>query len=160
MVFQLLQATSASTTVKGGGKKQESSERASWRGKVDLALLSVLRDGLLRRSEAHLLTWADVDFRNNGTALLQLHRSKTDQEGEGVVIYIGKQAADALKTIRPTEKQLDLQAPVFGLSPQQIGRRVTARQRPQAWERVSPATRAAWAWLRTWPAPARSCRRS
>ena len=93
---------------------------------MDLALLSVLRDGLLRRSEAHLLTWADVEFRNNGTALLQLHRSKTDQEGEGVVLYIGKHAADALKAIRPTEEQLDLQAPVFSLSPQQIGRRVNA----------------------------------
>ena len=84
------------------------------------------RDGLLRRSEAHLLTWADVEFPNNGTALLQLRRSKTDQEGEGVVLYIGKQAADALKAIRPTQEQLDLQAPVFNLSPQQIGRRVTA----------------------------------
>ena len=110
----------------GDGKKQESAQRASWRGRVDLALLSVLRDGLLRRSEAHSLKWADVDFRNNGTALLQLRRSKTDQEGEGVVIYIGKHAADALKAIRPDEEQLDLQAPVFNLSPQQIGRRVTA----------------------------------
>ena len=108
------------------GKKQESAERASWRGRVDLALLSVLRDGLLRRSEAHLLTWADVDFRNNGNALLQLRRSKTDQEDEGVVLYIGKHAADALKAIKPAEELLDLQAPVFNLSPQQIGRRVTA----------------------------------
>ena len=81
---------------------------------------------MLRRSEAHSLTWADVDFRNNGNALLQLRRSKTDQEGEGVVLYIGKQAAEALRTIRPSEELLDLQAPVFGLSPQQIGRRVTA----------------------------------
>ena len=81
---------------------------------------------MLRRSEAHLLTWADVDFRKNGTALLQLRRSKTDQEGEGVVLYIGKQAADALRAIRPAEEVLDLQAPVFELSPQQIGRRVNA----------------------------------
>ena len=93
---------------------------------MDLALLSVLRDGLLRRSEAHSLKWEDVDFRNNGNALLQLRRSKTDQEGEEVVIYIGKQAAEALKAIRPAEEQLDPQAPVFNLSPQQIGRRVTA----------------------------------
>ena len=96
---------------------------------MDLALLSVLRDGLLRRSEAHILTWADVDFRSNGTALLQLHRSKTDQEGEGVALYIGKQAAEALRAIRPDEDSLDPQAPVFNLSPQQIGRRVTAAAR-------------------------------
>ena len=121
-----VRATANARRPLGDGRKQESAQRASWRGRVDLALLSVLRDGLLRRSEAHSLTWADVDFRNNGTALLQLRRSKTDQEGEGVALYIGKQAADALKAIRPAEEQLDLQAPVFGLSPQQIGRRVTA----------------------------------
>ena len=125
-VLAAVRATANARRPLGDGRKQESAERASWRGRVDLALLSVLRDGLLRRSEAHLLTWADVEFRNNGTALLQLRRSKTDQEGEGVVIYIGKQAAEALKAIRPDEDQLDLQAPVFNLSPQQIGRRVTA----------------------------------
>ena len=80
-----IRATANTRRPLGDGKKQESAQRASWRGRVDLALLSVLRDGLLRRSEAHYLTWADVDFRNNGTALLQLRRSKTDQEGEGVV---------------------------------------------------------------------------
>ena len=99
---------------------------------MDLALLSVLRDGLLRRSEAHLLTGADVEFSNNGTALLQLRRSKTDQEGEGVALYIGKHAADALIAISPAEELLHLQAPVFGLSPQQSGRRVTAAAKAAA----------------------------
>ena len=42
------------------------------------------------------------------------------------MIYIGKHAADALRAIRPAEELLDLQAPVFNLSPQQIGRRVSA----------------------------------
>ena len=101
-----LAAVRATANARGGplgdGKKQESAERASWRGRVDLALLSVLRDGLLRRSEAHLLTWSDVEFRKNGTALLQLRRSKTDQEGEGVVLYIGKQAAAALDSSGPS----------------------------------------------------------
>ena len=93
---------------------------------MDLALLSVLRDGLLRLSETHLLTWTDVEFRNNGTALLQLRRSKTDQEGEGVVVYIGKQAADAINAIRPAEELPDPVPPLFGISPRQIGRRVQA----------------------------------
>ena len=93
---------------------------------MDLALLSVLRDGLLRLSETHLLTWTDVEFRDNGTALLQLRRSKTDQEGEGVVVYIGKQAADAINAIRPAEELPDPVTPLFGISPRQIGRRVQA----------------------------------
>ena len=77
-----VRATANTRRPLGDGKKQESGQRASWRGRVDLALLSALRDGLLRRSEAHYLTWADVEFRKNGTAPLQLRRSKTDQEGE------------------------------------------------------------------------------
>ena len=97
-----VRATANARRPLGDGKKQESAERASWRGRVDLALLSVLREGLLRRSEAHLLTWSDVEFRKNGTALLQLRRSKTDQEGEGVVLYIGKQAAAALDSSGPS----------------------------------------------------------
>ena len=52
------------------GKRQESAERASWRGWMDVGLLSVLGDGLLRRSEAAALTWADVELRDNGPALL------------------------------------------------------------------------------------------
>ena len=108
------------------GRCQESAERASWRGRVDVALLSVLRDGLLRRSEAAALTWGDVELRDNGTGLLQLRRSKTDQEGEGVVLYIGREAAAALRAIRPAKQLVDPKAPVFGLSARQIGRRVQA----------------------------------
>jgi len=96
---------------------------------VDVALLSVLRDGLLRRSEAAALTWGDLELRDNGTGLLQLHRSKTDQEGEGVVLYIGREAAAALRAIRPAEQLVDPKTPVFGLSARQIGRRVQAAAR-------------------------------
>ena len=78
----------------------------------------------MRRSAA--LTWADLELRDNGSALLQVHRSKTDPEGEGVVLYIGREATEALRAIRPAEQMLDRNAPVFGLSSKQIGRRVQA----------------------------------
>ena len=42
-----VKATAESRRPLGDGKRQESAEKASWRGRVDLALLSVLRDGLL-----------------------------------------------------------------------------------------------------------------
>ena len=80
----------------------------------------------MRRSAAAALTWADVELRDNGSALLQIRRSKTDPEGEGVVIYIGREASEALRAIRPGDQLLDLNAPVFGLSSRQIGRRVQA----------------------------------
>ena len=93
---------------------------------MDLVLLSLLRDGLLRRSEAAELRWSDAEFRGDGAALLHIPQSKTDQEAEGVVLYIGRAAAGALQAIRPAEESLDRNGPVFGLSSRQIGRRVQA----------------------------------
>ena len=57
-----------------------------------LALLSVLRDGLLRRSEGAALTWGYMELRDNGTALITVRRSKTDPEPEGVTLNSGPQA--------------------------------------------------------------------
>ena len=121
-----VKATAKSRRPLKDGKRQESAERASWRGRVDVALLSILRDGLLRRSEAAALTWGDVEFRDNGSALLQLRRSKADQEAEGVVLYIGTEASQALRSIRPAEELLDPATPVFGMTTRHIGNRVRA----------------------------------
>ena len=124
-----VKATAKSRRPLGDGKRRESAQRASWRARVDVALLSVLRDGLLRRSEAAALTWGDVELRENGAALINVRRSKTDPEAEGVTLYIGKQAGEALRAIRPAELLLDASKLVFGLSPRQIGRRVQAAAR-------------------------------
>ena len=122
-----VKATAKSRRPLGGpGNRQESAERAAWRARVDVALLATLRDGLLRRSEAAALTWGDVEFRDNGSALLQLRRSKTDQEAKGVVLYIGTEASQALQSIRPTEVLLDQGASVFGMTTRHIGNRVRA----------------------------------
>ena len=111
-----------------GAKQQESAEDASWTGRVALPVWSVIRPhtGLLRFSEAAALTWGDVGIRDNGTALINVRRSKTDQEGEGVTLYIGPQAAQSLQSIMPDEELLDRNTSVFGLPPRQIGRRVKA----------------------------------
>ena len=121
-----VKATARGRCPLGDGKRQESAERASWRGRVDVALLATLRDGLLRRSEAAALTWGDVEFRDNGSTLLQLRRSKTDQEAEGVTLYIGTEASQALQAIRPAEELLDPATPVFGMTTRHIGNRVRA----------------------------------
>ena len=112
-----------------GEKGRESAQRASWRALVDVALLSILRDGLLRRSEAAALTWGGLEFREDRSALLQVRRSKTDPGAEGVVLYIGQEAAAALWAIRPAAELLDLKSSVFGLSPRQLSRRVKAAAR-------------------------------
>ena len=95
----------------GDGKRQESVERASWRGRMDVALLSILRDRLLRRSEAAALAWADIEFRDNGSALITVRRSKTDQEAEGLPLCIGREAAQALQAIRPAQELLGPERP-------------------------------------------------
>ena len=78
-----VKATAKSRRPLGDGKRRESAQRASWRARVDVALLSVLRDGLLRRSEAAALTWGDVELRENGAALINVRRSKTDPGRRG-----------------------------------------------------------------------------
>ena len=91
-----------------------------------MALLATLRDGLLRRSEAEALTWGDVEFRDDGAALVTLRRSKTDQEAEGTVLYVGREAAQALLAIRPAPELLDPGASIFGMTARHIGNRVRA----------------------------------
>ena len=67
-----------------------------------------------------------MEIRDNGSGLLEVRRFKTDPDGKGVVLYIGNEADEALRSIRPVEELLDLNAPIFGLSARQIGRRVKA----------------------------------
>ena len=80
----------------------------------------------LRRSEAAALTWSDIEFRGDGSALVTLRRSKTDQEAEGVTLYVGREAAQALLAIRPAAELLDQGASVFGMTTRHIGNRIRA----------------------------------
>ena len=110
-----------------GAVRAETAWDARRRGQVDIALLSVLRDGLLWRSEAAALQWGDVEIREDGSALLHVRRSKTDQEAEGAVLYIGLEATEALVAILPEGfAVVDPSTLVFGLSVSQIGRTVQA----------------------------------
>ena len=97
---------------------------AEVRGAVDIALASVMRDALLRRSEAAAITWADVDHRPDGTGRLTVRRSKTGDEGGGDTLYLGPAAVAALAAIRPEHAPPD--ASVFALSESQIHRRLRA----------------------------------
>ena len=104
------------------GRRLESKTAVRRRGNVDIALASTMRDGLLRRSEAAALTWGDVELRSDGTGRILIPRSKTDQEGEGAVQYLGKDAAASLRLIRPA--RVEAAARVFGLA---CGRSIARR---------------------------------
>ena len=111
----------------GGGKvrvRRESEAAAGRRGLADIALCSVMRDGLLRRSEAAALAWGDVAFEDDGSARLTLLRSKNDAAAAGAVLYLGPQAARDLQALRPPDARAEDR--VFGIGGAQINRRIKA----------------------------------
>ena len=109
---------------RGRGGKIERWEQARARGQVDIALCCLMFDGLLRRSEAAMLRWTDIGREADGSGRLTVRRSKTDQEGEGKVLWVSPDTMDALSAIRrPSDTDSD---PVFGLAGQQISRRIAA----------------------------------
>ena len=110
----------------GKRRRRESAAAAARRALVDLALLQVMRDGLLRRSEASGLRWGDIEVHADGSGRLHVVRSKTDQTAEGAVLYLGPAAVEALLAIRPQEAVIVPGASVFNLSAGQISRRIKA----------------------------------
>ena len=106
------------------GGHTETAEYAQRCGLVDVALASVMRDGLLRVSEAAALRWRDVELAGDGSGRIRIPESKTDQEAEGVVLYLGPAAVEALLAIRPEEAVIDAVTPVFNLHPDTIRRRL------------------------------------
>ena len=58
-------------------------------GLRDAALLAVASDGLLRVSEVAALDVGDMQAEADGSGRLLVGESKTDQEGQGAVLYLG-----------------------------------------------------------------------
>ena len=61
------------------------------------ALLAVAYDALLRRSELVSLQVLDLMMENDGSAALFIRRGKTDQEGEGAMLFL---APDSVTLVR------------------------------------------------------------
>ena len=106
------------------GRGVETPQQAAERARFDLALVAVLSDGGLRRSEAAALTWGDVQRWDDGSGRITVVRSKTDAEAAGAVVAITPAAMRALDAIRPAG--VGGKVKVFGLSDSQIARRVKA----------------------------------
>ena len=83
------------------GRGFETAEQAAERARFDLALVAVLSDGGLRRSEATALTWGDVQRWDDGSGRITVIRSKTDAEAQGAVVAVTPAAMRALDAIRP-----------------------------------------------------------
>ena len=80
----------------------ESEAVAADRGAVDKAIVSLLSQGGLRRSEAAALRWTDVQDATDGRGIVvYVRRSKTDQDGTAAdVRYLKNGCAVALRQLR------------------------------------------------------------
>ena len=65
------------------GRGIETPEQAAERAKLDVALVAILSDAGLRRSEAAALTWGDVRRWDDGSGRLTVVRSKDRRRGPG-----------------------------------------------------------------------------
>ena len=104
----------------GRGGYYENVDTARRRGETDIAMISLMRDAMLRVSEAADLRWADVTEKEDGTGRLLIRRSKTDAEGEGAVAFVSSQTMSRLALIRSGAEDES----VFGLRRNQIARRI------------------------------------
>ena len=140
------------------GAQTELPQSAQRRANFDLALIHTMRDGLLRSSEASNLLWRDLETYQDGTGRVLVRRSKTDQSGEGTLLYLSRTAVSALHLIRP--KNPPPGERIFPSAP--TGSATASSWRPPP--RDSPATSAdtapGSAWPSTSPNPAPGSPRS
>ena len=92
---------------------------------VTVALCRVMRDGMLRRTEATEIRWEDITEGAAGAGELLIRRSKTDQTGRGYVVFLSAATMTALARIRPP----DATGQVFHVHPLTIARRIQAAAR-------------------------------
>ena len=106
---------------KGRSGHLETTDNATRRGLVDIALCAVMADGGLRRSEAAALVWGDVARTDDGSGRVTIRQSKTDSKGADAVVAITARAMADLDAIRSGAGD---DTPVFGLSAPQVHRRL------------------------------------
>ena len=119
--FEAIQKTACMPRT-GKGGSLERTETALKRGKLDIAMIGMMRDGLLRVSEASDVVWTDIEGRLDGSGRLLIRRSKTDGEGKGFVTYLSERTMSALNEIRNGASDTHR---VIGLRPNQIAKRIS-----------------------------------
>ena len=85
-----------------GFEKRYVAER---RGRMEIATVITMRDGLLRVSEARDLRWKDVTWSDDGSGTVYIRHAKGDQKGEGAVQWLSPRTMRALEAIRPKDAQ-------------------------------------------------------
>ena len=104
----------------------ESPERASLRAVTDIAIIALMRDCLLRRSEAAQAKWEDLESLPRGHGALNIRRSKTDQRGKGKKQFVSAYTMVYLLRMLDVRGGLGpkLEDPIFGIGDRQICNRI------------------------------------
>ena len=70
----------------GRGGKLERRRTALWRGRLDIALIGLMRDATLLVDEAACLRWEDIEEQGNGSGLVRFRRPhpRRDNETAGI----------------------------------------------------------------------------
>ena len=107
------------------GGRTETPGQTRRRADVDIAMICVAHDALLRSSELLALRWEDIDLpESGGCGTVRIRRSKTDQHGIGAVAPISEFTCQALARVRPVG--YCPQDRVFDFSPNTVTRRFKA----------------------------------
>ena len=112
-------------------KNGEWAEKTARRAAFDLALIALMRDGLLRRSEAAAVTWGDIRVElapGHVYGVLTIPFGKTDQYGNGEVAYIHISTLAMLHDMatRCGRDPSRADQPVFGIKEKQVANRINA----------------------------------
>ena len=109
----------------------ESAARAARRGPEDAAIVSVLFQGCLRRSEAAALQWRDVRKGQDGGVLIRARRSKTNPDGKPDMRFLKGRCAEAVLSLRAVRGEAGRpEGRVFGgLTGESIAKRLRAAAR-------------------------------
>ena len=143
-----IRATALTSPNSRVGGSLEMEETALRRGRLDIALASVLSDAGLRISEVASLRWRDVLDAENGAGLVYIERSKTDQAGEGAYVVITPDTLVALKQLRQDSEMpgADDEPRVRTINVADKSSRGQYGESGWDWVRDTRVTRGAWAW--------------
>ena len=114
----LLSVAMAAQRPRPRGRGVESDAVVDRRAALDVAIVLVMRDGLLRVSECAALLWSDVALNPDGSATAVVRRTKTKST---TTAYFAPTTMAALVKVRS-----DGEPRVIPLSPRQIARRFKA----------------------------------
>ena len=76
---------------------EKASRSGDWRGHRDAAIIRIMSDAMLRVSEVSAIDVEHITDIAEGMGKLLIKSSKTDQEGEGAVQYIGEPTMESIR---------------------------------------------------------------